>query len=137
MNMRQQNKLVSYHATLAALEAIPEVDSIPGLAGELETFRTKMGEIMGLAQLQREAVAGKRARRDQLLVEMAETAEEVAVLVAAYADKQNLPELAPLVRVRAGDFERARMVARPVLARTVLDTAQTVLPELGPYGVTP
>lgn len=136
MNMRQNNKLVSYHATLAALEAIPEVDSIPGLPGELEVFRAKMGEVLRLAQTQEEAVAGKRARRDQVLDEMAEAAVEVATLVAAYADKQKLTELAPRVRVRPGDFVRARKVSRPVLARTVLDAAREVLPSLAPYGVT-
>jgi len=136
MNMRQNNKLVSYHATLAALEAIPEVDSIPGLSGELDVFRTKMGEVLRLAQTQEEAVAGKRARRDQLLDEMAEAAVEIATVVAAYADKHRLTELAPRVRVRPGDFARARTVSRPVLARTVLDAAREVLPDLGPYGVT-
>lgn len=136
MNTKQNNKLASYLATEAALAAIPEVDRVPGLSAELEVFRTKMGEMQNLLQTQQEAVAGKRARRDELLAEMAEAAVDVATLVAAYADKQKLTELAHLVRVGPGDFTRTRQAARPVLARSVLDAAHAVLPALASYGVT-
>lgn len=136
MNARQNNKLVSYLATQAALEAIPEIDRIPGLPAELAIFQTKMREMLDLAQTQKEVVAGKRARRDELLEAMAETAVDVATSVAAYADKHRLTELAPRVRVTAADFARMRKAARPVLARTILDAAHAVLPELGSYGVT-
>lgn len=136
MNKKQHHKLLSYHATLAALEALPGVGDIAGLPAELAAFRTRMGEVLRLAQVQREAVAGKRLRRDELLREMADAAVDVAQLVSAYAHKQKLVELSALVRVDPPDFSRMRRSARPVLAKTILDAAHAVLPELAPYGVT-
>jgi len=136
MNKKQHNKRVSYHATLAALEAMPGVDSIAGLPAELAAFRAKMGEMISLAQMQEEALAGKRLRRDELLDEMVDAAVDIAALVSAYADKHKLVELASLVRVEPGDFARTRRSARTVLAKSILDAAHAVLPELAPYGVT-
>jgi hypothetical protein len=111
---------------------MPGIDSIAGLPAELAVFRAKMGEMTSLAQTQQEAVAGKRARRDELLAEMADAAVDVATLVSAYADRHKLTELAQLVRVDLGDFARTRRAARPVLAKSLLDAAHAVLP----YGVT-
>lgn len=134
MNSKQSNKLASYAAVEAALQANPEIESVPGLPAKLAMLSARMGEIKSLANTQTQPIQAGTARRDQLLEEMTGTTLEIAGFITSIAREQNLPDLLRTVDVGPG-FRRARRAHRLVLAQRVFEAAQTVLPHFGSYGV--
>jgi len=136
MNTRQTNKLASYIATQAVLESYPEIATLPGLSVKVAEFSARVAELHTLGQTQGQEIAGKMARRDELLGQMVATALDIGGVVLAVANEQKHTELAAEVRLMRSDFLRVRRTRRPWLARRVLDAARTVLPRLEAYGVT-
>jgi hypothetical protein len=136
MNAVQSSKLNAYLDTLAVFEVYPEVANQPGLPAKLAVFSAKTGEIESLAQTQKQTTEGRTARRDELLEAMVHMTLDISGIVATVAHEQQLTELAQEVKVSRTAFMRLRRLHRPWLAGRVLDAAQTVLPQLGTYGVT-
>jgi hypothetical protein len=100
------------------------------------TLSAKVAELHRLGEMQTQSLAGKLARRDELLDDMVRTTLEIAGVVLTVASEQKLTAIAPDVRLFPGDFARLRKEKRPWLARRVLEAARTVMPQLAPYGVT-
>ena len=136
MNTRQSNKLASFIATKAVLEAHPEIAAMPGLPAKVAEFSAKVAELNRLGETQEQGIDGKMARRDQILDEMVGMAQRVAGVVLTVANEQKLTEIAAAVRLAPGDFGRVRRSRRPWLGRQVLQAARAVQPQLETYGVT-
>jgi len=136
MNTRQNNKLASYIATQAVLEAHPELTAMPGLPAKVAEFSARVAELNRLGQTQEQGIGGKMARRDQILEKMAGMALRIAGVVLTLANEQKLTEIAAAVRLAPGDFGRVRRSRRPWLARQVLEAARVMQPQLEVYGVT-
>lgn len=136
MNAKQSNRLASYVATQAVFEAYPEIANQPGLPAKLAELSAKVGGIESLAQTQKQQTEGRTARRDELLKAMVDLALEVAGVVGVVAVEQQLTELAQEANVTRAAFGRLRRSHRPWLAGRVLVAAQSVVSELGTYGVT-
>ena len=135
MNAKQSNKLASYTAVQAVFEAHPDVANAAGLPAKLAVFSAKVGELDRLAQTQTQPTAGRTARRDELLNDMVDTALEIAGVVSTVAQEHKLTQMAEDVPVSRNAFLRVRRSHRPWLAERVLEAAQSVVPELGLYGV--
>ena len=125
-----------YVATASTLQAAPESLGVAGLPAKLPLFLTKIARIYELVPLQTQTTRGRTARRDELAQGMIDLALDVAGAVAAHADEHKLTELARSVEVNAGTFKRLRIPHRPILAQQIHDTAQPVVAELAPNGVT-
>lgn len=136
MNTRQNNKLASFIATQAVLEAHPEIATMPGLPGKVAEFSAKVAELNRLGETQEQGIDGKMARRDQILEQMAALTLRVAGVVLTVANEQKRTEIAAAVRLAPGDFGRLRRTRRPWLARQVLQAARTIQSQLEVYGVT-
>jgi len=136
MNTRQSNKLASYIATQAVLEANPEIAAMPGLPAKVAEFSAKVAELNRLGETQEQGIDGKMARRDQILEAMAGEALRVAGVVLTVANEQKLTEIAAAVRLSPADFGRVRQTRRTWLARQVLQAARSIEPQLQAYGVT-
>lgn len=136
MNAKQTNRLASYTATESLLKAAPEVVGVAGFPAMLATLSAKTGEINRLAKDQTQPLQVRTTERDLILEAMTELTLEVAGFVRAVAREAALPQLALSVQVGLGSFRRARHSHRMWFAQRVLDAAQTVLPQLGAYGVT-
>ena len=136
MNTRQNNRLASYIAVQAVLEAHPEITAMPGLPAKVAEFSAKVAELYRLGETQEQQIEGKMARREQVLQEMAAMALRVAGVVLTVANEQKLTEIAAAVRLAPGDFGRVRRTRRPWLARQVLQAARAVQAQLEAYGVT-
>lgn len=136
MNTKQSNKLASYGAIEALLQATPEINSVTGLPEKLAMLSAKVAEINSLATTQTQPLRASAAARDQLLDQMADQALEIAGLITTLARDTKNPKLAETVEVGRSSFRRARRSHRQWFAQRVLDTAQSVLPQLAAYGVT-
>ena len=60
----------------------------------------------------------------------------IAGIAGAFAEENNLPELAQSAAVRRADFETARLLHRPWLAQRVHDAATAFVAQLTEHGVT-
>jgi len=136
MNMKQNNKLVSYAATEAVLKANPEIAAVSGLRAKVVMLSEKISEINALAGTQTQPLAASTVRRDQIFEAMAETTLEIAGAVANVARDQALPELLQVVRVGRAAFRHLRRSHRIWVAQRVHDAALSVIDHLGVYGVT-
>lgn len=136
MNKYQTNKLASYTATERLLKATPEIDDVPGLPAKVARLSAKVGEINSLAKTQTQPIQVRTTERDLMLGAMTEMTLEIAGFVRTVARELQRPPLAQAVQVGVGSFRRARLSHRVWFAQRVLDAAQTVLPQLGTYGVT-
>jgi hypothetical protein len=136
MNTKQSNKLASYGAVEALLQATPEIANVTGLPGKLAVLSAKVGEIHSLAKTQTQPYRASMTERDLVLDEMADQAIEIAGLITTLARDTRAPQLADAVEVGRSSFRRARRGHRQWFAQRVLDTALTVLPQLAAYGVT-
>jgi hypothetical protein len=125
-----------YVAVVTTLQAIVESLGLAGLPPKLQLLIAKIAQIYAILPIQRQTTRGKTARRNELLDTMVDTALEVANAVAIHANEHKLIELAKAVDVSAPQFSRMRIPDRPILAQQIHDTAQSVLPQLEPYGVT-
>jgi hypothetical protein len=136
MNTKQSNKLASYGAVEALLQATPEIVNTPGLPEKLAVLSAKVGEIHSLAKTQTQPRRAIATARDLVLDAMAEQALEIAGLITTLARDIKAPQLAEAVEVGRSSFRRARRGHRQWFAQRVLDTATAVLPQLAAYGVT-
>jgi hypothetical protein len=136
MNSVQSNKLASYGAVEALLRATPEIADVAGLPDKLAVLSAKVGEINSLAKTQTQPLRASMTERDLVLDEMADQAVEIAGLITTLARDLKAPQLAEAVEVGRSSFRRARRGHRRWFAQRVLDTAQSVLPQLTAYGVT-
>lgn len=136
MNTKQSNKLASYGVVEALLKATPEINGVTGLPEKLEVLSAKVAEINSLATTQTQPFRASAVARDQLLDQMADDAVEIAGLITTLARDTKMPTLAEAVEVGRSSFRRARRSHRRWFAQRVLDTAQSVLPQLAAYGVT-
>ena len=136
MNNKQTNKLASFTATEAVLQATPEIASVPGLPELLAVFSAKVGEINRLAKTQTQPIQPRTAERDGILDAMTDMTLQIAGYVRSVARETGTPQLAQDVRVGVASFRRARRSHRVWFAQRVLDAARGVLPQLGAYGVT-
>jgi len=136
MNTKQSNKLASYGAIEALLQATPEISSVTGLPEKVLMLRAKVAEINSLATTQTQPFRASALARDQRLDQMADQALEIAGLITTLARDIKAPQLAEAVEVGRGSFRRARRSHRQWFAQRVLDTAQSVLPQIAAYGVT-
>ena len=126
-----------YAAVVTALQATPESLGLAALPAKRQLLVAKIAEIYELATIQNQGTRGKTARRDELLQGMVDLTLDVANALTAYAAEHQLTELRESVDVSAGTFARLRIADRPGRARVIHDTAQPVVAELVPYGVTP
>ena len=136
MKTRQTNKLDAYHATLAALDDRPVTAQVPGLAAKIEALRARIGEIHELAQLQTQPIRAGTARRDTVFQALSDRVLEMAGVVMIAGRDRELVDVVATVRFPPSALRRGRRERRIWLARRVLETAQTVLPDLVDYGVT-
>jgi len=136
MNMKQNNKLVSFSACEAVLKANPEIVSVPGLPGKVAMLSARIGEIHELAQIQNQPLEVTTARRDRIFEELADAALAVAAAATSLAQDRGDGELLRAARVAPSEFSVPRRSRRVWLAQRVHDAAQGVLEHLAPYGVT-
>jgi len=136
MNTKQSNKLASYGAVEALLQATPEINSVTGLPEKLTVLSAKVGEIHSLAKTQTQPLRASATARDLVLDAMADQALEIAGLITTLARDIKAPQLAESVEVGRSSFRRARRGHRQWFAQRVLEAANEVLPQLAAYGVT-
>jgi hypothetical protein len=137
MNAKQTHKLASITATESLLKASPMIiANAPGLPEKLTMLSARVDEINRLAKVQTQPVQVRTAERNRILDEMTDMTLEIAGFVRTVANELQLEQLALSVRVGIGSFRRARRSHRVWFAQRVADAAQSVIRNLGVYGVT-
>ena len=136
MDAFQSNKLAMYRAVLALLNSptAPLAGFAP-LPAKLAAFAAKVTEITDLAATQAAPLSGAVQERDDALTAARDAALTIAGIVLSHADERRLPELVAQVQLKPSSF-LGRKEKTVQLAQQVHDAAQSVLPDLAPYGLT-
>ncbi len=135
MNDRQTRKFEAFNTTATLLEDTPAATSVPGLPARLNLLRSKLHDINALACAQMEPTAARTARRDEVHAALATATLHVANALALHAATHGLVELAVIARVSPSTFVRARVSHRSLIARRILEAAQTERVALTEYGI--
>lgn len=136
MTDRQTLLLSSFLATENLLKTTTATAGIAGLPPRLVRLSANTAEINEQATLQLHTVEVPVAHVDHVLTALGDSALTLAGIIRAHAAAARLPDLAREVELAPGSFDRLRKNHRPLVAQKVHDTAERVLADLAPYGVT-
>ena len=134
MDKVRSRKLAMYLAVQVALQAAADAVGIAGLTALLDVLKTKLDALFELTETQTQTTAGKTARRDEVVDDMAAATLEVAGLLRAHAHAHGLVELAATAAITPSSFVRMRMVERPVHGQRIHDAALPHAVALAPLG---
>ena len=136
MNSDQKNRLDMLSATNALLSPKMETCDDVGLKAEFAAFVTQLGLINTLRAAQTAPTKGKVKERDLVFADATAATLAVAGRVHAYAEANNLPDLALQVRLNENSFYMLRIGSRIPVMKRILETAQSLAPKLIGLAVT-
>jgi len=137
MTARQLNQLDSLRVTRAVLADKTAIDARPAFKSALAAFDALLEDIDTQKVAQIQSLPATIAARNQALAMMRDWGLIMASAAPIFAEATSNTALALKVRVKLGDFDRARLERRVTLARHIYEAIAPLKDELGDHGINP